>query len=515
MIVRCGRRGSRRLRQVCHRLAAPAALVVVLAGCRAQAPEPRRLLTLAVRADVTGFFPNPPIVNEGYTQDINWNIFEGLSGFDGQYHLVPAVAQSWQTPDSRTYVLELRAGGRFSDGSPVTAADVVASLERHRAEGWVFSDFLGAIEWVRAEGDRRVVIRTRAPYPLLLSKLPWGMILPRAALAKRPVPAIGTGPYRLESWEPRRGFVLRRNEHYRGRTPPFEVARFVVEPDDRQRLALLRSERVDGVDQVPLQELATLRGDPSLRVYAGPGNRVLYLAMRVDLPPFSDPRVRAALDLAIDRHELIARALHGQGQPASQIVPQSVAGYEPKLAVTRPDGARARALLAQAGYPRGLAVRLDGPNNRYTNDRQILAEVARQLALVGVRVEVAAQDKLRFFERRRAGDLSFFLAGWACQSGEAGEALDSLFRSRQAGLGGENFLGLADPEVDRLIDAANSSDTLAGRLEHVRAAMARLAELRPILPLVVQPEAVAMSRRVSWSPPMNYAFRLESLRPAE
>ncbi len=392
---------------------------------------------------------------------------------------------------------------------------MVASLETHRAEGWVFRDFLQSIESVQAEGDRHVVIRTRAPYPLLLSKLPWGMILPRAALATRPVRAIGTGPYRLESWSPGQGFVLRRNDHYRGLAPPFEVARFVVEPDASQRLALLRSGRADVVDQVPLEELATLRRDPSLRVFAGPGNRVLYLAMRVDRPPFSDPRVREAFDLAIDRQELIAEALHGQGLPASQIVPQSVAGYEPALAATRPDRARARALLAQAGHPQGLDIRLDGPNNRYTNDGQILAEIARQLALVGVRVEVVAQDKLRFFARRNTGELSFYLVGWACQSGEAGEALDSLFHSRGAGLGSENFLGLADPEVDRLIDAANASDSLAERLEHVRAAMVRLAELRPILPLVVQPEAVAMSRRVSWKPPMNYAFRLESLSPAE
>lgn len=496
------------------RLVLVSALAPWPAGCRGQAPAAPRQLTLGVRADVTGFFPNPPMANEGYTQDINWNVFEGLSGFDGRYHLVPAVAQGWQTPDPRTYVFDLRPGQRFSDGTPVTAADVVASLETHRSEGWVFRDFLQAIESVRAEGDRQVVIRTRAPYPLLLSKLPWGMILPRAALATRPVRAIGTGPYRLESWSPGKGFVLRRNDHYRGAAPPFEVARFVVEPDEGRRLALLRSGRAEVVDQVPLEELAALRRDPSLRVYAGPGNRVLYLALRVDRPPFSDPRVREAFDLAIDRRELIAAALHGQGLPASQIVPQSVAGYEPGLSVTRPDRARARALLAQAGHPRGLVVRLDGPNNRYTNDQEILAEIARQLALVGVRVEVAAQDKLRFFARRNAGELGFYLVGWACQSGEAGEALDSLFHSRAAGLGNENFLGLADPELDRLIDAANASDTLAERLNHVRAAMARLAALRPILPLVVQPEAVAMSRRVSWAPPMNYAFRLESLSPA-
>jgi ABC-type oligopeptide transport system substrate-binding subunit len=161
-----------------------------------------------------------------------------------------------------------------------------------------------------------------------------------------------------------------------------------------------------------------------------------------------------------------------------------------------------------------LKVRLDGTNNRYANDRQVLAELSRQLGEVGVQVEVQAQDKQDFFDRRRDGRLNLHMLGWACQSGEAGEVLDTLFHSRQPGLGSENYYGLADPELDRLIDAANSSDSLPERLANVRAALARVAALRPILPLVVQPEAVATSRSIRWDPPMNYAFRLDSLRPA-
>jgi peptide/nickel transport system substrate-binding protein len=497
-------------------LALTAALALALpCGCAGNGPrrETSRL-TLAVRADVTGFFPNPPMANEGYTQDINWNIFEGLSGFDGRYRLVPAVAERWQTPDSRTYVFELREGERFSDGSPLTAADVVASLESHIERQWVFRDFLHAIESVRAEGERRVVIRTRAPYLVLLFKLPWGMILPRAALEGEPVPAVGTGPYRLESWSPGHGFVLRRNVHYRGALPPFEVARFVVEPDAEKRLALLKDGSADVADHVPLERLAELRQDPRVRVYSGPGNRVLHLGMRVDAPPFSDPRVREALDLAIDRAELIANALHGHGLLATQVVPPSIAGYNPEIPAARPDRVRARKLLAAAGHAGGLAVRLDGTYNRYVNDRAVLTELARQLLEVGVRAEVHAQDKREFFARRREGQLNLHLLGWACQTGEAGEMLDPLFHSPRSGLGGENHYGLADPELDRLIDAANSSDSLPERLAHIRAALRRLSELRTVLPLVVQPEAVAVRRGIRWEPPMNYAFRLDSLHPA-
>jgi peptide/nickel transport system substrate-binding protein len=462
---------------------------------------------------VTGFFPNPPIVDEGYTQDINSNIFEGLSSFDGNYRLVPAVAKRWYSLDGSTYTFELRAGLRFSDGSPVTAADVVASLEAHAARRWIYQDYLQSIESVRADAEGRVVISTRHPYPLLLFKLPWGLILPRSALLESPVRPIGTGPYKLESWEPGRGFVLRRNDHYRGPAPAFELARFVVEPDAGKRLALLLGRRADVADHVPLDRLEELEKNASVRVHAGPGNRVLALGLRLDVAPYSDARVREALDLAIDREELIARALHGLGLAASQIVPQSVAGYNPAVSVTRPDRARARRLLGEAGVRPGLTLTLDGTNNRYVNDREVLEEVARQLGEVGLRVQVRARDKREFFRRRFTGEFAFFLIGWACQTGEASEALDPLFHSRPREQGGD-FFGLADADLDRLIEVANSRGTMADRLVYVRAAMVRIAQIRPILPLAVQPEAIAVSRSVQWDVPANYAFRLESMRPA-
>lgn len=273
------------------------------------------------------------------------------------------------------------------------------------------------------------------------------------------------------------------------------------------------SGRAEVADNIPLEQLAELEKDTSLRVHVGPGNPVLALGLRLDVPPYSDARVREAFDLALDREELIVRAFYGRGLAASQIVPQSIVGYNPAIPMTRPDRVRARQLLAAAGFPGGLVVALDGTNNRYVNDRQILDEVARQLAQVGVRVEVRAREKREFFRRRFTGEFAFFLLGWACQTGEAGEALDPLFHSRPAGGAGGDFFGLADAALDSSIDAANSSAGLRDRLAHLREALARIAELRPVLPLVVQREAVAVAGSVHWEPPVNYTFRVESLRP--
>jgi peptide/nickel transport system substrate-binding protein len=111
-----------------------AAALMAALGCDSAAPKAaaRSSVTIAVRADVTGFFPNPPILNEGYTMDVNWNLYEGLVRYDNRFRIEPAVAQRWENPDDRTYVFDLRPGLRFADGRAVSAEDVAASLTAPR-----------------------------------------------------------------------------------------------------------------------------------------------------------------------------------------------------------------------------------------------------------------------------------------------------------------------------------------------------------------------------------------------
>ena len=142
---------------------------------------------------------------------------------------------------------------------------------------------------------------------------------------------IGAGPYRLASWERERGFTLERNEHYWGPRPAIGRVRFEIVPDAEDRIARLLSGRVDVVDEVPLERVDALRAEKAIRVFAGPSLRVLFLTLRVTEPPFSDPRVREAVDLALDRDELVARAYDGKTVTASQLVPASVVGFNPDL----------------------------------------------------------------------------------------------------------------------------------------------------------------------------------------
>jgi peptide/nickel transport system substrate-binding protein len=297
--------------------------------------------------------------------------------------------------------------------------------------------------------------------------------------------------------------------------PHFERVVHTVVPDGGARIGLVERGEADVADQVPLDQIERLSQNPALRVVSGAGLRVIFLGLRVDRPPFSDPRVREAIDLAIDRRELVRRALGGWAAVATQLVPPSIVGFDPALRLPRPDRARARALLVAAGHPRGLDVRLDGPSNRYVNDGAILAELARQLVEVGVRVTVNALDKRDFFPLIEEGRSRMHLLGYSCESGDAGDLLGALLHSSAGGaLGSLNSLGLSDPELDRLIGAADRARTDPARAHALRLAIARAAALRAALALLIQTEAVVLSRRLSWDPPPNMGIAPEDLRPA-
>jgi peptide/nickel transport system substrate-binding protein len=498
-----------------RRLALAALAAAGLGACRTspEAAPPPSTLRIALRADVTGFLPGP-LLNEAFTLQVNRSVYESLVRFDGELRLRPALAERWSSPDDRTYRFELRPGVRFSDGRPLRAADVVASLEANR-DGWVTRDYLQAIESVRATGERQIEVRTRFPYLALLTRLPWGPVVPKDAVRPSPALAPGTGPYRVESRVPGRGFVFVRNPHFDRPVPAFERVVHAVVPDDAERVARVERGEADVADHVPPGEIERLSRNPALRVVSGAGLRVLFLVLRADRPPFSDPRVREAIDLALDRGRLVRHALAGRAEAATQVVPPSIVGFDPALRLPRPDPARARALLAAAGHATGLEVRLDGPSNRYVNDVAILRELAGQLGEAGVRARVNALDKSEFFPLIESGRSEMHLLGYACESGDAGDVLGALLHSPTGGaLGSLNSLGVSDRLLDERIEAADAARTDTERARQLRLAVARAAELRVALPLVVQAESVVLTRRLAWDPPLNMAVVPEAFRPA-
>jgi peptide/nickel transport system substrate-binding protein len=442
---------------------------------------------------------------------------------DRGLNVVPALAEHWLTSDDRTFVLELRAGLRFADGRPASARDVAASLEAGSRLAWPNLGYLSTIESVRALDERRVEVRALRPDPTLLARLAWGFVLPADACGRTPVPLVGTGPYTLESWTPGKGFVFARNPHYWGEQGAFDHAEIRVVAADAARLALVEKGEADLADFVPPEEWSRLQKESGLRLVVGPGHRVLFLGLRVDRAPFSDPRVREAFDLALDRGALVERVLSGKGTVANQLLPRGAVGHVPELPPSPHDPERSRALLRAAGFAPGRKLRLDGPSNRYVKDVELMREVARQLGEVGVDVQVNPLEKTALYALLARGASDFYLLGWASESGDGADTFEVLFPPRDdqsspasSALAQTNASGFYDVELARITREAQSSTNLQARAAVLRRAFTRLGELRPVLPLVVQPEAVVYDpRRVRWDPPVSLALRPDDLRPAD
>jgi peptide/nickel transport system substrate-binding protein len=405
-------------------------------------------------------------------------VYEGLTFIDADLSLRPALATSWQPVDPTTWRFELRHGVSFHDGTPFAAEDVVFSIERARSEGSDLRSYMSSIAAIEAVDDDTVEITTSHPDMILPVTLRQVAILPKVwaeahgiAAAKpytKEAPPLsdanGTGPFMLESHEMGRRTVLVRNATWWGTTEfSHNIDRIVwsIVPGSEERLALLLNGQTDFIQDPPLEALSAIRSRPGLKVAETGELRVLLLGLNQGTPalhsgdipganPFKDKRVREALYHAIDVEAIRADVMTGLAMPTGITIPPGVNGYAPDLDQRLSyDSERAKAMLADAGYPEGFGVTLDCPNNRYLNDEAICRTVAAQLGEIGIRVRVDAQPKeihfAKLFERRT----DFYLLGYLTPSFDSALHLRELYHS-EAGRWGAT--GYANPALDALIE---------------------------------------------------------------
>ena len=366
---------------------------------------------------------------------IQRNIFEPLTDYDQNIDLQPCLAESWRYETPTSWLFELRKGVVFQEGQPFTAQDVVFSIRR--ALDWpltrVSSEIL-SIDTVQKVDTHTVRITTHDPDAILPLRLAMILMLDRESTepmiqehgqAWLATHANGTGPYRVEDWTRDVQCVLRANETYRNGPPEVKRLEFVPMANDATRMAALERGNIDIMVHVPPRYANRIEAMPDHRLVRQPGMRLIYLGLDVGrdrspgVPasppnPLKDRRVRRAMALAIDNRLIVEKIMAGHAVPADQLFPEPVTGYDPTIEPVGTHLERARGLLAEAGYPQGFRIRLDGPNDRYVNDEQILQAVAAQLGRVGIQVMVNAQPKARFFSEEEQGRCSFFPA-WLVQ----------------------------------------------------------------------------------------------------
>lgn len=493
-----GRRASGRGRLA----AALASAWLAGAGC-ARPPAPADL-RIAIHSDPITL--DPHLQNEVLTHAVLGNLYEAATSIDGEAQARPGLA-TWENPDELTCRLHIRAGARFSDGRPVEAADLAASLERARSHPRShLRSYLVEVEAITALDARTVEIRTTRPLPVLLNRLAFVYVVPRDAPQEVRQP-VGSGPYRLAAYEHGRRLRLEpRADDPRARgARPVEL---LVVPDARERGDLLLAGRADLVYDLAPGDVARVEAAPCCRVAHRTSTIVNYLALSATDRHFQDPRVREAIDLALDRRRLVERAFLGHAQPATQMAAPGVFGHDPGIAPPVHDLARARQLLAEAGG--GFPVTLEQRAGREHG------ELALQLSALGLQVAARSWPWPELYPRLQARQIQLYHGGVAATTGDASDVLQTFLHSPDParGYGTTNSSGFSDAQVDALVEQAGSTTDLAKRRQLLQEALRRAREQRFLLPLLVPEDLYGLRRDLAWVPRLDRRLLAVEVRAA-
>lgn len=487
--------------------ALPFLLIAAIApGCRHHSSAPRPI-RIAVHSDPVTL--DPHLHNEILTHSILLNIYDGLTAFDADLRVRPNLASYWENPDDETWLFYLRPKARFQDGRPVQAEDVVFSLDRvrhHPRSG--LASFIVEISSARVVDDHTVEVKTKRPFACLLNKLAFLAIVPRDSPDEITAP-VGSGPYRLASYAP--GRIIRldpdtnpwRDEGVA--SPPIE---FLPVRDAQRRVEMLLKGEADIVQDLLASEVARVRTSRDCRAAVRTSSVVEYIHMSPRDARFADRRVREAISLALDRARLVETILDGYGEPASQLVSPGVFGFNPDLRPEQDDLARARHLLAEAGFGEGFAVELEFRNGRRGDI------IASQLEALGLHVTQKSSPWPELYARLSSGEVPFYYGGVVAPTADASDIFDSFIHTPDParGYGQTNFNRYSNPPLDRLIEGSDVTMDTLDRRALLQRCMATLMSDAYILPVLIPYDLYGIRRDIDWTPPIDRRLRGSDMR---
>jgi peptide/nickel transport system substrate-binding protein len=464
------------------------------------------------------------------------NIYEPLVRRNRTLGLEPGLATSWEQTSPTVWRFHLRPGVKWQDGSPFTADDVVFTLKRIQAKDSAMRAPMSVVKEARKIDDMTVDFETFQPDPIFLQEQTNLLIMSKAWCeahnATEPVfigkednyalhNAMGTGPYKLVSREPDRKTVVEANPlWWDKRVGNADRVEFNVISSAPTRVAALLSGEMDMIYSVPPQDIARIKASPDLKILETPELRTIYLAFnfaRDELKtsdikgknPWRDQRVREAVALSIDENAIASRVMLGLGHPTWEMWGQGVNGYDAALDVRpKPDPAKAKKLFADAGYPNGFKVTLDCPNDRYVMDEQICTAIVSMMARIGIKVDLIAQTKTKFFTKINAPnfDSDFYLLGWTPATYDAHNVLYTLLGTRNGKRGEVNNGGYSNPSLDNLIEQIGVETDQAKRDALIKQTIEITQKDLPTIPLHQQVIVWAAKKNVSVAQPADNYF---------
>ena len=462
-----------------------------------------------------------------YHTRIAFQLHESLVTRNEKYEVEPGLAVSWDKAGPLAWRFKLRQGVTFNDGSPFTADDAVFSIERALAPPSQRSFQLKGVTAVKKIDAQTIELQLEQPDAVLPEKLQYIAMMSKAWCEKHGVTkaqdfnakqetfavrnANGTGPFKLKRYEPDVRTVLERHAGWWGwndkRHGNLTEVSFTTIKSDATRLAALASGEVDLVLDPPFQDIERLRRDARLSLVQIPDLGQQYFTFdqaRDELAdsdvkgrnPFKDLRVRQAVYHAINIDLIIQKVLRGQGVPTGGFLSTRVDGSLPELDRRLPhDPAKAKALLAAAGYPNGFSITLDCVNIAWREG--VCQAAAAMLSQVGIRTTLRSSPTNQFFPKLTQGTASFVEYGWTPNT-DAWASLNALFRTHdKGGFGTFNAGRYSNPKLDALIDAMRIEPDLTRRRAMVATVLRMVAEDLPYVPLYRRTLTWAMQKKVT------------------
>ncbi len=475
---------------------------------------------------------DPQYSTTGATQQASQQIFETLVGRDKNLQMVPGLAVSWKEIDPLTWELKLRQGVKFHDGKDFNAADVVYSLKRIPRVPDSPSSYkrnVAAIKDAVEVDNYTVRLLLKTPSPQLALDLSFVYVLPSTTPVEATIEdfnkgkfVVGTGPFKFVEWVRGDRLVLEKNPLYWGRKSSYDRVIFRPITNDPSRVAALLAGDVDIIDQVSPVDQDRLRKDSRVTLLSKPAATMMYIHMDsnrdkspfvagkdgkpLDKNPLKDPRVREALSLAINREALVERVLNGAAVVSGQFVPEGMVGYAPDVLPDPYNVEKAKALLAEAGYPNGFALTLHSPNDRYLNDEQVAQTIGQFFARVGIDVKVQALPYSVFGTAATKLEYSIFLMGFGNTTGDAARGMTAVLATFDAasGLGANNRGRYSNPEFDKFIkSAAAATDDAKREADLQNAARVAFVKDHAILPLYFQTTTWAVKKGLTYESRMD------------
>jgi peptide/nickel transport system substrate-binding protein len=453
------------------------------------------------------------------------NIYENLVAYaDTTTELVPELAYRWEvSEDGLTYTFHLRPGVVFHDGTPLDAEAVLFSLDRqremtpahpfHSVGGpytyWQSMGMDDIVAGIAAADDSTVLVTLKRRNAPFLANLAMGfaaIVSPTAArqhgedFFKHPT---GTGPFRFVEWVKDDRIVLERNPAYWGPKAYLDQVVFRSIPENTVRLLALESGEIMAMDGINTDLAKRLANNASFRLQQQPGMNVGYLAMNMDKPPFGNADVRRAINHAVNREGIVAGLYGGYGTPAVNPLPPTLWGYNHAITGYAYDPAKAKELLAKAGFPDGFETELwamTGPRPYMPDPLKVAEAIQSDLNAVGIVARLKTLEWGTYLDQVQGGKAPMCLLGWTGDNGDPDNFLYVLLGKSATRLPAQNVAFYRSDEVDALLVQAQEETDMTKRTALYEQAQLLIHRDAPWVPIAHMTALTAFQGRVHGYP---------------